>query len=287
MPGIVTLGFVGDIMIDREVLGSLNRYGAGDYAFIFEKIRPTLEQFDWLFGNLEGPVSEKTEQCGSIYSFQMKPVVLPVLQAVGFKAFSLANNHLFDYCESAFIDTLNNFASSSLIYIGAGRTEEEAFEPKIVNIKNLKVALLGMTEFASTWMKASETKPGLAMIDETKMCQSLERVKGQADITVVSFHFGEEYKLEPNEYQKRIAEKALDCGANIVVGHHPHVSQPLVSNEKGYIAYSLGNFVFDQSFSSETMKGNILKVVIKDKKLQTVEYLPYRLNKFYQPEPFQ
>ena len=118
---VIKLGFVGDIMLDRSVKKSINKNGGGDYSFPFQKILPTLKSFDWLFGNLEGPVSDKGKKvCGSIYSFQMATSVPAVLKQNNFSVVSIANNHMFDYCYSAFVDTLQNLKSADLAYIGGG-----------------------------------------------------------------------------------------------------------------------------------------------------------------------
>lgn len=283
-PEIIRLGFVGDIMLDRSVETSIMKNGAGDYNFPFIKIQSTLDQFDWLFGNLEGPVSDKKNICGSIYSFQMATTVPGVLADVGFKAISIANNHMMDYCQSAFFDTLKRLASSSLEYVGGGNNYDEAYTVKSFQIKKLKVAVMAFSDFGKVWTEKNKSEPGVARIDTDKICQMIQDARPNSDLIVVSLHMGEEYKTEANAYQKNIAEKAIDCGADIIVGHHPHVSEPLVQYKNGWIAYSLGNFIFDQYFSEETMEGNILNVVVENKKLKTVEYWPYKLNSFYQPE---
>ncbi|MEI8339145.1 MAG: CapA family protein [bacterium] len=283
-PEIIHLGFVGDMMLDRSVKISIMKNGGGDYHFPFAKIQSTLDQFDWLFGNLEGPVSDKKNICGSIYSFQMATTVPSVLADVGFDAVSVANNHMMDYCQSAFVDTLKRLASSSLEYVGGGNNYDEAYTVKSFEVKKLKVAVMAFSDFGKTWTEKNKDEPGVAKIDQNKICQMVQDVRPDNDLVVVSLHMGDEYKTESNTYQKTVAEKAIDCGADIIVGHHPHVSEPLVQYKDGWITYSLGNFVFDQPFSEETMKGNILNVVVEGKKLKTVEYWPYKLNSFYQPE---
>ena len=101
---------------------------------------------------------------------------------------------------------------------------------------------------------------------------------------VASFHFGEEYRDLPDSYQKAIARFAIDAGADLVIGHHPHVVQPVESYRNGYIVYSLGNFVFDQDFSPETMEGMLLEVEIMDKQIVGITPREIKINPRFQPE---
>lgn len=116
------------------------------------------------------------------------------------------------------------------------------------------------------------------------MEKAIREAKNLADLVVVSMHYGEEYVLEPDNLQVSISRAAIDAGADLVVGHHPHVVQKTEKYKEGYIAYSLGNFVFDQEFSEETMNGLILKAVIKDKKIKEVILVEIKINQFFQPE---
>jgi len=104
------------------------------------------------------------------------------------------------------------------------------------------------------------------------------------DILAVSVHAGNEYQKYANVFQKRFAKTAIDAGADLIVGHHPHVTQPVERYEKGWIVYSLGNFVFDQKFSEETMQGAIWKITITDKQIQEAVLLPTKQNSTLQVE---
>jgi poly-gamma-glutamate capsule biosynthesis protein CapA/YwtB (metallophosphatase superfamily) len=281
---VFKLGFVGDIMLDRSVKTSVLKNG-GDYNFVFQKIASTLKTFDWLFGNLEGPVSDNRKKvCGSIYSFEIATSVPQILKQNNFTVVSIANNHMFDYCYSGFEDTLKNLKAADLAYVGGGLDGDEAYYPKVFTVGNLKISVVAFSEFNEKSMGAAGDRGGVAIISPERVCTTVSRAKEMADLVVASFHFGEEYKAEPNSYQRRIAEKSIDCGADLVVGHHPHVIQPLEYYKEKPIVYSLGNFVFDQAFSEETMKGNILAVTVKDKKVASVELIPYKLNSTFQPE---
>ncbi|KKU15929.1 MAG: Poly-gamma-glutamate synthetase complex A, partial [Candidatus Giovannonibacteria bacterium GW2011_GWB1_45_9b] len=126
--------------------------------------------------------------------------------------------------------------------------------------------------------------PGLGIrADDEVVKKGVSWAKSAADLIVVSFHFGEEYKKEPSLRQIKLAKIAIDAGADLVIGHHPHVTQPVEKYVDSYIAYSLGNFVFDQNFSEETMTGLLLEVEIRDKKILSVKTREIKLNLNYQP----
>jgi poly-gamma-glutamate synthesis protein (capsule biosynthesis protein) len=171
-----------------------------------------------------------------------------------------------------------------VLYPGGGMTEEEAYSAKILNIEDTKIAFLSFSEFGKGDYEAIGEKSGIAMISEEKLKTSIEVARENADLVVAMFHFGTEYQVEPNNYQEKYARLAVDFGADLVVGTHPHVVQTLEKYKNTYIAYSLGNFVFDQYFSVETMTGGLLDVKISEKKISSVDLRTIKLNKDYQPE---
>jgi poly-gamma-glutamate synthesis protein (capsule biosynthesis protein) len=284
VPKKITLGFVGDIMIDRGMKQSVAKYGNGDYIFAFEKIKDYLNRFDILSGNLEGPISDKGTLSGSIYSFRMEPRSAMSIKEAGFDILSVANNHMGDWGRVAMEDTFQNLRDANVAYSGGGDNKEEAYDVKTILTGNTKVAYLSFSQFGKGYLEATDSFAGIAIISDEKLKSGIEKAKSENDIVIVSFHFGEEYKKEPNNYQKTIAHKAIDYGADLVVGHHPHVVEAVEKYKDKYIAYSLGNFVFDQHFSKETMEGLALKVTVENKKITNVSSDKIVINKYYQPE---
>ncbi len=279
----VHLGFVGDIMVDRSVRSSVVRNG-GDYNFLFENIKDDLKNYDFLFGNLEGPVSDAGKKVGSKYSFRMDPKILPVLKNVGFKAVSVANNHIGDFGPKAMADTFSRLETVGIEPVGGGASTTEAYKPRYFEINGLKIAIIGASEFGKGYTEATEKYAGIAIIDKKRLASSTKEAKVKSDFVIISLHFGTEYQAEPNDFQKEIAEFLIDNGANLVVGHHPHVLEPLLSYRGGYIAYSLGNFIFDQDFSSSTMNSAILDVVVENKKITAIKLVPTVQNSNFQPQ---
>lgn len=283
-PKKISLGFVGDIMLDRGMKSSVAKYGNGDYIFVFEKVKDYLNDFDVLFGNLEGPISDRGTKTGSVYSFRMNPKSAAALQEAGFDILSVANNHIGDWSKVAMKDTFQNLKEAKIIYSGGGNNKEEAYEIKTVIKSDTKIAYLSFSQFGKGYLEAGEDTAGIAIISDEKLKSGIEKAKAENDIVIVSFHFGDEYKKEPNAYQKTFAHKAVDYGADLVVGHHPHVVEPIEKYKDKYIAYSLGNFVFDQHFSKETMEGLTLKVTVENKKITDMSSDKIVINKYYQPE---
>jgi len=285
----ITVILVGDIMLDRGVEYMVEKYGGGDFSFSFLKIANELNKADVVFGNLEGPISNKGTKVGSIYSFRNDPKTIEGLSYAGFNVISLANNHAFDYGREALEDTFLRLKTAGIDYVGAGFNEEEAYggsTPVIKEIEGTKIGFLAYTNLGPETWKATKINSGIAWISENdleKIKKDIENAKSQADILIISLHSGEEYSFEPTQFQVEFSQAFIDAGANLVVGHHPHVIQRDELYKNGYIFYSLGNFVFDQSFSEETMKGQIIKILIENGKIKEVVPINIKINDFFQP----
>lgn len=279
---VVALGFVGDIMLDRGIRRVVEKRNAS-YNFLFERIAPSLQLFDVLFGNIEGAISDRGTRVGSIYSFRMNPHVVGALKKAGFDVFSVANNHSGDWGLRAMIDTWQHIRDAGMVSVGGGMTRYEAYAPAFIDVKGVRVGYVAFSQFGKGYMAAGTSTPGIAIISERAVIDGVRAAKEGADIVVVSFHFGDEYEPTQNAYQERMATLAIDTGAHVVVGHHPHVAQPLVFYNGGVIAYSLGNFVFDQSFSQETMEAPVLTVLVNKTGVLDAYLRTARMDEFFRP----
>ena len=278
---------VGDVMLERGVEYMIEKYGEGDFKFPFLKIADYLKEADIVFGNLEGPISDKGEKVGSIYSFRADPKTIEGLNYAGFNILSFANNHAFDYSREALEDCLTRLSNEEIGYVGAGFSEQEAYSPLIKEIKDTKIGFLAYTNLGpETWRAAGENS-GIAWINEGNLNlvkQEIKATKEKVDVLIVSLHAGEEYQKTPTQFQIDFSKMAIAAGADLVVGHHPHVVQPNEKYQNGWIFYSLGNFVFDQSFSEETMESQIIELLIEDNKIKEVNAKEVKINEFFQPE---
>ncbi len=286
----IVLYAVGDIMMDRGVEYMIEKYGEGDFKFPFLNIASYLQEADIVFANLEGPISERGKRVGSIYSFRMQPESADSLDWAGFNVISLANNHMFDYQSVALQDTMTAFKERGITYIGAGFNRDDAFSLKIREVAGTRIGFLGYTNMGPVGWRASSKRPGMAWIDQNTLPNVLDYIsqaKAQVDVLVVSLHAGVEYAPEPNYFQTSFSQQAIEAGADLVLGHHPHVAQKQEKYQDGWVAYSLGNFVFDQGFSEETMQSMLLKVVIVNKKIKQVIPQTIKMNQYFQPEIFE
>lgn len=256
-PELTTLMFVGDIMLSRGVGTKIKKQG--DYRWPFLEIAETLNQADLLFGNLEGPLSDKGQDSGKKYCFRAEPRTIEGLQYVGFDVLSIANNHIFDWGQKAKDDTILQLNQASIMPVGFS-------EKPVININNTKIGFLAYTFGYNLERVAQEIK------------------ELDADIKIISMHIGEEYQKKSSPEQQTLAHLAIDAGADLVIGHHPHVTQEIEEYKNKYIFYSLGNFVFDQQFSEQVKNSWIAKIILQDKKITSQEVINIKINKNYQPE---
>ena len=279
----VKLLFVGDIMLDRGVAVAIRSAGAGDYQFPFAQIKDTLSAADLTFGNLEGPLSDQGVDRHNLYSFRMKKAAAPALAAAGFDVLSIANNHIGDWGTEAFLDTIQNLEQRGLVVVGGGSNLETASTPKIINVNGLKIGFLGFTDVGPDWLAAGPDRPGILLAVNPDRRQIIAKAKQVSDVLVVSFHWGDEYTEGPTGRVRQLAREAIEAGATLVIGHHPHVIHSPERYGEGLIAYSLGNFVFDQYFSKRTKEGLMLVVEVIKTGLPDLMPITVHLNGTYQP----
>jgi len=280
-PEEVTISFLGDIMMDRGVKTSVYKNYGGDFNALFKNLGE-LKGDDITFANLEGPVSDKGNNVGSKYSFRMEPASLEALARASFNILSFANNHVGDWNVAAFNDTLDRFDALGLEYTGAGRNIADASQVRIIEKHGIRVGFLGFTDVGPNWMQAGENKSGILLASDPKRLEYIKTAKEKVDVLVVSYHWGDEY-VPFNARQKSLAESSIDAGADIIAGHHPHVIQETRSYKDGLIMYSLGNAIFDQYFSEETMRGALVKVVVDKNGIKDYEEKVFVLDKTYVP----
>lgn len=153
---------------------------------------------------------------------------------------------------------------------------------KTIRVKGTTFGFLGFTDVGPNWL-GSGNFPQLEIASTEKVEALVTKHAPRVDYLIVSFHFGNEYEELPSARQRLLAETAINAGAKLVIGHHPHVIEPIEKYKDGLIAYSLGNFVFDQDFSTETMQGRVLEVIVKDK--QTDTYYEHLVKDNHQFQP--
>lgn len=198
----------------------------GDPGWFFENVRSIFEGDDLTIVNLEGPLTESEDIQEKTFAFKGSPSYTQVLTAGSVEAANLANNHSRDYGESGYEDTIENVENAGIQTFGYERTA-------LMEIKGVKVGLAGIYVLAD------------GMERETQLKEEVNALKDQgAQLIVVSFHWGSEKENYPDDIQKSLAHTAIDEGADLVLGHHPHVLQGIETYKGKKIVYSLGNFCF-------------------------------------------
>lgn len=278
----VTISFLGDIMMDRGVKTSVYKNYGGDFNSLFKNLGE-LKEDDITFANLEGPASDVGNNVGSKYSFRMEEKSLDALKNASFEIVSFANNHVGDWNVAAFKDTLVNLKEKGILYTGAGDNISDASKVRIIEENGVKVGFLAFTDVGPNWMASKENSAGILLASDPKRIEYIKNAKSEVDVLVVSYHWGDEY-VPFNARQKSLAESSIDAGADIIAGHHPHVIQDTVKYKNGLIMYSLGNAIFDQYFSEETMQGGLVKVTVDKNGLKDYEEKIFKLDKNYVPQ---
>jgi len=270
-------------MMNRDVEKKIKSAGNGDWDFPFKLITDDLSNADITFANLEGPVSDQGADLHNLYSFRMNPAVINAIKTAGVDIVSLANNHMGDWGRSAFEDTMRRLHKAGLEYAGAGWNQAEAVSPTIFELRGKRIGYLAFSDVGPAGLAAGGATSGIALADLGTVQKATRLAATQVDILVVSLHYGDEYQLEATDRQKELAHAAIDAGARVVVGHHPHVVEPVEEYDGGIILYSLGNFIFDQYFSKDTMSGMLVKIEFEGNKITATIPMPVTLNKDYQP----
>lgn len=278
-----TIFFVGDIMMTRGVESSVRKNLDSNYNNLFINLSE-FKNADILFGNLEGNVSDIGNNVGSKYSFRMHPLALDALKQAGFDILSFSNNHVGDWNISGFIDTLNRINYARILKTGAGMNRQEAEEPTIIEKNGTRFGFLAFSDVGPNWIEAGENSPGILLASDPNLDLIVRNAKNKCDVLIVSFHWGVEYKTKHNSRQEKLAHTVIDSGADLVIGGHPHVIQDIGEYKGKTIVYSLGNFIFDQSFSKDTMQGMLFIATFLDKDLIKEENKIITLNKHFQPE---
>lgn len=281
----ISLTFVGDMMLDRGVRSSVQKNFNGNYDALFA-FTDYLKNSDIVIGNLEGPASDQGKNVGSRFSFRMDPIIIKTLAQVPFHGLSLANNHAGDWTVHAFADTINRLRENAIIPIGIKETKSSPVTPAVFTRQGITVAVFGCTDVGPAWLVATETRPGIVLCNDSELLPAISDARTMYDSVIITPHWGEEY-VGFSKRQETLAKGWIDAGAHAVIGHHPHVIQATQWYNNGFIAYSLGNFIFDQYFSPETMQGMVVTMTLNRDGIVSVDTQISPLSKTYQPQPLR
>lgn len=245
----------GDMMLDRSVRAMIDK---NNKDYLFTKLAGEENRFfsgmDVVAANLEGPFADKRRATTKSIAFRFNPDLLPMLKKYNFSLFSQANNHTYDMGAAGAVESKKNLSTAGFDVYGS--------QYKVDN-NSLLVKKIG--DFNFGFIGINDTNSPVKILDVVDL---IKKAKAQfADFVIINAHWGAEYKEISNDRQRQLAHALIDAGADVIIGHHPHVVEEMEIYNNRPIFYSLGNFIFDQYFSVPTQQGLGLGLVFKEKQI--------------------
>jgi poly-gamma-glutamate synthesis protein (capsule biosynthesis protein) len=285
---VTTLLFTGDIIPARCTDAAVAARG-GDWTLPFQPLRETLTAADITAGSLDSTISDAVTPTGCIETLILGGVVAVAggLRYAGYDVIAHAANHVKDCgaapCgDEAMFETAANLRAAGIQSVGSGANLAEARKPVVVERNGVYFAFLAYDDIA-TYYQATETAAGSAPMDPATVAEDIANAKKVANVVIVMPHWGVEYTADPTERQREFARAAAAAGADLVIGNHPHWVQAHEQIGGTFVAYALGNFVFDQDWSLETQQGAMLEVTFTGTRVTATKYTPIRIYDNYQP----
>ncbi|KOR86208.1 capsular biosynthesis protein [Bacillus sp. FJAT-22058] len=278
----LTMTMVGDVMMGRYVEEVTEKHG---HEYLFRYMKPYFANSDYVSGNYEHTALKEDV---SNYKEADTPIRLnsntsgvEAVKDAGFSVVSLANNHMMDYEEQGLLDTIDEFKSSDMHYVGVGSNTAEAKNSiDYADVNGVRVATLGFTDVYGKDAVSKNDKAGLLNSNPDLLFEMIGKARdakqGNADLVVVNMHWGQEYSTSTTDRQKDLAKAIIDAGADIIIGHHPHVLQSFDVYKDGIIFYSLGNFIFDQGWTRTKDSAMVQYHLANDGKA-TIDVLPLQI----------
>ncbi len=258
--------------VRREMLA------AHDPALPFRKIAPLMSAADIAFVNLESPFSDRGPYHEGGLIFHAPPEAIAGLTLAGVAIVSTANNHSRDCGPHGVEFTVSWLRSHGIAPLGSSESEAVTHEGVVLVRHGIRFGFLGYTfdQQNGNWR---DIDPRIAMADPNVVCRDVAALRKRTDIVIVSMHHGIEYMRLPSKAQVAFAHAAIDAGATLVIGHHPHVIEPEENYRGGIIFYSLGNFVFDQYQREATQHGEVVEVAFLGTKMLAVHVMPVKITR--------
>ncbi len=278
----VTLAFTGDVMFGRTVNSHMLATAPND-PYPFTYTADFLRGFDLTIGNLECVISRQGAPVPKSYTFRGDPRAYERLLTAGFDLVSVANNHSGDYGKAAFLDELLALPTHGITPVGGGQNKQRAHMPIYKTVRGTTIAFLAYDEIDPYSFAATNTTPGHAWLNEADLRHDIAHARLSANFVITFVHWGIEYFTSFTHHQRSLAQVAIDSGADLVVGAHPHVIEPYEFYQGKLIVYSLGNFVFDYMYAEAARRGNILTLTVQNNRLLTWKLVPTRIGDWGEP----
>jgi poly-gamma-glutamate synthesis protein (capsule biosynthesis protein) len=291
----IVLTAVGDILLGDSSQSRLDREG---YDYPFRALAPLLARSDLVFGNLEGPITEQTKPLDPAkeYLYRSRPAAAAALGAAHVSLVNLANNHALDYGDDGLAETIRHLDGAGIRHFGAGSGRAAATRGEVVELAGIRIGFLGFMEkygpYGTTYKNyfAKGESPGVAELHEKTMREAIAAMRPDVDVLIVSCHWGKNYGAV-TKVQQRYGHLAAELGADVVIGHHPHVAQGVEVHEGVPIVYSLGNFTFGSKGRFDDLdpllrKSWLAQITVDGGRVTTVDLVPLEVDNHvvhYQP----
>ena len=261
----------GDVLITENMLDFMEVFG--NY-YPIRKISPLLDYFDYVFANLETPITTHTVPLGrKPYLFKLHPKLADMIAQLKIDVVSIANNHIMDFGKEGLRDTIEWLNKHNIKYTGAGFNLNEARTPAIFTHNDIEIVFLAYNERPTRYFDATETLSGAAPLNLKIIKEDIKKYKHKSSIVLVSLHWGREHTLYPTKRQTAIAKQIIDAGADGIIGHHPHWPQGIQIYKGAPIVYSLGNFL--NGYYNVVEQDNIFVVLnYRKSKITSLDIIP-------------
>lgn len=253
----IRLLFAGDLLLTEVLQEKYARQGIG--AAASEELLSLLQSADVFMVNQEFPFGVTGEAMeDKEYTFRVPPEYVSVLQELGIRVVTLANNHTLDFGRSPLSETLHTLDAAGILRVGAGENLEEASAPRMIEAGGKTIAFLGASRVipVGSWNAGASQSGLFTTYDPALLVKKIQETRPNCDFLAVYVHWGVEYESMPEEYQRELARAYIDAGADAVIGSHPHVLQGIEYYQGKPIFYSLGNFIFSNG-TYETMMAEL------------------------------
>ncbi len=257
---------------------------ARGYGYPFVHVDSIMRDAELVFVNLEAPFGKGDSAFDKEYAFRVSSDLVQVLKAGRINVVSLANNHIMDFGFGALRETMDLLRRNEIGFSGAGANLAEARKPALFEVKGIRVAVASYSLTFPEEFWATDTTAGTCFPSHTFVYRDIRKLKQENHLVILSFHWSAELLKTPKEYQVDLAHRAIDAGADLILGHHPHVIQGIELYRGKIIAYSLGNFVFG-SYSESARESMLLKLKIGRSGIKSFQVVP--LNVYNKEVEFQ
>lgn len=277
-PDEVTITFAGDILFDDQyaVMARVVQNG-GDITYGIEPdLINEMQSADIMMLNNEFPYSDRGEPLADKqFTFRASTSSVSYLNELGVDIVSLANNHAYDYGETAFLDTMTTLEDAGIIYVGAGHNLEEARKPVCYIINNIKIAIVSATQIERLdhpdTKGATDTSAGVFRCwNGDNLLETIREAKENNDFVIAYLHWGTENEEKIDWAQEKQAAEVADAGADLIIGDHTHCLQQINIVKGVPVVYSLGNFWFN----SKTLDTGMIKVTLDENGLKSCQFIP-------------